>query len=75
MLLNNASHDQISTFLSKFVILTAQNINRHKNRWVQQSCEFFVIDQITCSLTFLEEFDLLFHMQKESRQFQGKKSD
>ena len=34
-----------------------------------------MIDQITCSLTFLEEFDLLFHMQKESRQLQSKKGD
>ena len=32
-------------FLTKIVILTAQIINRHKNRWVQQ---------LTMNLTFLK---------------------
>ena len=35
------------------------------------SCEFLVIDQITCSLKFLEEFHLLFQMQNESRRYQS----
>ena len=39
------------------------------------SIKFFLIDQITCSLTFSEEFHLLFQMQKESRRYKGKKGD
>ena len=39
------------------------------------SCEFFLIDQITCSLNFLEEFHLLFHLQKEFRRYHIKNGD
>ena len=34
-----------------------------------------MIDQITCSLNFLDEFHLLFHMQKEFRRYHIKKVD
>ena len=39
------------------------------------SWKFFRIGQITCSLKFLEEFYLLFHLQEESRRYQSKNYD
>ena len=48
-----------------------QNYDNLKRTHPSTSCEFFVIDQITCLLNFLEEFHLLFQMQKESRRYQS----
>ena len=67
------SADSVSVALIMF--LRSRMILRFKRTHPPTSWKFFRIGQITCSLKFLEEFYLLFHMQKESRRYQSKNYD